>query len=86
MSNRLILINSRVLPSESICFGNNMLNVGPQSTWKDHLKILGMYNCSIVRTWVIFASNIYFNKAQQFANDLNMLLKRISYNLPSPIL
>lgn len=86
MSNKLIEINGRVLPSESICFGHNILNAGPQSTWKDHLKISEMYNCHIVKTWVIIAPNTYFNKTQQFATDLIMLLKRISYNLPHPLL
>ncbi|KAF0707393.1 piwi-like protein Siwi, partial [Aphis craccivora] len=84
LSNKLITINARVLPEETLYGDSHKYLSGKNANWTSNLRTLPMYIRAQIPCWVIVFPRTWRSDVENFKNTLLKVAHGLGFKLQSP--
>lgn len=84
LSNDLVKIKGRVLPSEKVYCNTKFYDSGENAEWSRHVRSVPMYTSARIQSWIVVYPNQNVNDVRQFVNTLKQVGNGMSFTLSQP--
>ncbi|XP_046741985.1 piwi-like protein Siwi [Diprion similis] len=85
LSDKLIDIPGRIMPSEKIIFGREKkVDAGPEADWTRELRNVTMLSCGKMDNWALIVTSRAKRDVENFVSTLIQVSTKLGFKLPQP--